>query len=91
MKTFTLKDNQGRLFLRVSKAKASRFYDQGHAVTICPVNLHPFGGWNPSTSISASESGYGFAECCTRYADQFRADKECGRYLAYYIQTDFTL
>lgn len=93
MNTFTIRDNQGARFLRVSKAKAARFYALGHAVAICPVNLHPFGGWNPSALISKLDGEYAadFAWRCDRYADQFPQDKECGRYLAYYVQADTTL
>lgn len=89
MNKFTIRDNQGNSWTRITKAVARKAYNAGSPVVICPCNLHPFGGWNPSATIGgrneAPEYRTDFDWRCDRYSDQFPSDKECGRYLSYYI------
>lgn len=45
MNTFTVKDNAGQTWKRVSKVAARKAFDNGQAVHVCPSNLMPFGYW----------------------------------------------
>lgn len=89
-------DNNGAKWRRVSKPAARRAFVEGAPVTICAVNMRPFGMWAPQATITADDAarwGFNTSDARAAYFDtttDYHAVYACtcretGLYPAFYV------
>lgn len=95
MKSFTVKDNIGQSWKRVSKVAARKAFDNGQPVHVCACNLMPFGYWQPGSTllpgIERHEMKFNDAEhwvdwFARQYAWANCTGKETGNYPSFFVQ-----
>ena len=45
MNILRFKDNEGKYWVRISKAQARKLFESGEKVCFCPCKMRPFGAW----------------------------------------------
>ena len=90
MRNYTLKnDHDGKYYRRISKAAARKAYNNGVAVVLCPVNLHPFRAlYFGGTRKIENDPEYTFDKLVNAATYYNCMNAETGKYLAYYIETE---
>jgi len=86
MQKYTLTDQHGITWLRVSKLKARRAFELDKQVILCPNKLHPFNVWSSGVAVSRLDDKSIPFDKHTLNCTWYHCNKEGGLYLSYYVR-----
>lgn len=95
MNNYTVKDNAGQTWKRVSKSAARKAFDNGQAVHVCACNLMPFGYWQAGGTLRPgieqhetkfNESEHWVDWFARQYSWHNCTGRETGLYASFYVQ-----
>lgn len=85
MQHFTVKDNKGNNWQRISKVKAQKAFDNGLSVVACSHKMHPFGAWGCGIEFDPRFTDHAFDELI-RNCEWYNCNYETGYYSAFYVK-----
>ncbi|WP_448973286.1 hypothetical protein [Oribacterium sp.] len=84
MNILRFKDNDGKSWVRISKAQAKKLFESGEKVCFCPCKMRPFGWINGGIILEK--------DCYTDFDDAMNmtlfcnCNHETGKYVSFYKQ-----
>lgn len=82
MNILRFKDNEGKYWVRISKAQARNLFDSGERIVFCPCKLRPFGWARGGISIIKDE--FRTFGKVVEYFEFCNCNSETGKYVSFY-------
>ena len=82
MNILRFKDNEGKYWVRISKAQARKLFESGQKVVFCPCKSRPF-GWIPSGIVMEKDDYESFQQRVEKF-EFCLCNAEMGKYTSFY-------
>lgn len=82
MNILRFKDNDGKYWVRISKAQAKKLFESGEKVCFCPCKMRPF-GWIPSGIVIENDEFETFGKAVESF-EFCNCNSETGKYVSFY-------
>lgn len=95
MKHYAFRNDKKEQYIRVSKIRAKKEFENGNNIIIVACNLNPFGFWNLGIETSINNWGFQgipdnerFEKLVNEYT-WYNCNYETGYYPAYYVKLEY--
>lgn len=83
MNILRFEDNEGKYWVRISKAQARKLYNKGGTICLCPCKMRPFSGWEVECVTSSNLHKCDFEKLLDGFV-WYNCNAESGKYTSFY-------
>lgn len=83
MNILRFKDNEGKYWVRISKAQVRKLFESGEKVCFCPCKMRPFGAWGIGYITDSSRCECDFEKLLNEFI-WYNCNSETGKYVSFY-------